>query len=477
MRFMTTRMALQSGVLIGLLFSSGLTPCIDRAEAQDPAPAERPGAADHDQPAEADSSDATEPVRPRLGTWRAWLESPGGELPFGLELDKDDRGRWRAWFINGEERMVVPIVSLIDNGIILAVDYYDASIVGKVNEDGTRLEGEWKKRGRGEKWPKLPFHATSGDAPRFPGDRDRKAGVDVSGRWDVKFSDSETPAVGVFEQKGDGLVTGTFLTPGGDYRFLAGDIRGNKLRLSAFDGAHAFLLPATVEAAASGKPAVMTGDFWSGDSYHVTWTAQRSGGDASAMEKGAEDAHLPEGFSAPDSEAKFSELLFKDLEGEKRVLSEPAFAGKARIIEVFGTWCPNCSDAARHLAELDARYRERGLSIVGLAFEYTGDFARDAKQVQRFAAAHGVAYPLLIGGVAEKGAVASALPFLGDGVFAYPTTIFLDADGRVHAIHTGYVGPASPEDHRKLRQQFERIIEELLLAADSEGMEQGDEEE
>ncbi len=45
---------------------------------------------------------------------------------------------------------------------------------------------------------------------------------------------------------------------------------------------------------------------------------------------------------------------------------------------------------------------------------------------------------------------------------AYPTTIFLDATGRVRGIYTGYSGPATGEAHAALRRQFETLIEELL---------------
>jgi len=54
-----------------------------------------------------------------------------------------------------------------------------------------------------------------------------------------------------------------------------------------------------------------------------------------------------------------------------------------------------------------------------------------------------------------------AFPLL-DRVRSYPTTIFLHADGRVRAVHTGYTGPATGPAYDHLRAEFESLIEELL---------------
>ena len=131
------------------------------------------------------------------------------------------------------------------------------------------------------------------------------------------------------------------------------------------------------------------------------------------------------------------------------------------LVNLFGSWCPNCNDATAFLVELDRRYRERGLSIVGLAFEMTGRFDRDAKQVRAYAAHHGVTYPLLVAGVHDKQEASKAFPWV-DRVRSYPTTIFFHGDGRVRAVHTGYSGPATGPAYDALWESFVRLIEELL---------------
>ena len=68
---------------------------------------------------------------------------------------------------------------------------------------------------------------------------------------------------------------------------------------------------------------------------------------------------------------------------------------------------------------------------------------------------------MLVAGVSDKKKASAALPVL-DRLRAYPTTIFLDAAGKVHAVHTGFSGPATGEAHQKLRAKFEGLIEEML---------------
>ena len=154
-------------------------------------------------------------------------------------------------------------------------------------------------------------------------------------------------------------------------------------------------------------------------------------------------------------------MVYPDLDGRPRSLADPEFAGRARIVEIFGSWCPNCSDATAYLVELDREYRERGLSIVGLAFEMTGDFERDAAQVRVYAEHHRIDFPLLVAGVSDKGKASESFPLL-DRIRSYPTTIFMHADGRVRAVHQGYTGPATGEAYAELRERFRELVEELL---------------
>lgn len=381
----------------------------------------------------------------QVGSWRAWLDSPGGELPFALEIERTGT-KLSAKIGNGEESIVVPDTRIDANEMVLDIPHYDSRITARILPLGTKLEGEWRKRSGPDRWTKLGFHATSGPAPRFT-PLQKATPPPTEGRWSVHFDKGEESGVLVLRKGAVDATEGTFLMPTGDFRWLAGSVQGNRLRLSCFDGAHAFLFDAT-----SGADGSWAGKFWSGDRWEDTWTGKL---DPNAkLADGFDDVHWKEAFD-------LAQLSFPDLDGKKRSLADPAFAGKAIVIQVLGSWCPNCHDETAYLARVYDRYKERGLSVVGLAFEVTGDPARDSEQVRRMRERYKVAYPMLLAGMNDKKKAAEAIPAL-DKVLAFPTTIFLHGDGRVRAVHSGFAGPGTKEEHEKLKKRFEAMIEELL---------------
>jgi thiol-disulfide isomerase/thioredoxin len=131
------------------------------------------------------------------------------------------------------------------------------------------------------------------------------------------------------------------------------------------------------------------------------------------------------------------------------------------MLDIFGTWCPTCHEAAPLLAELYRDYRSGGLEVVGLAFEVAGDSAVDAPQVRRYRDKYGLTFALLLGGTSDVETVAGLLPGL-DGFTAFPTTIFLGRDGRVRRIHAGFYGTVTGSAHTALRAEFRREVELLL---------------
>lgn len=392
------------------------------------------------------------------GVWRAWVESPGGPVPFGLEI-QEDAGALQAWIINGSERIRVPRAGWSSGELLLDIDYYDSRIACRPEDGASSLQGTWRKRGR-QGWVEMPFRAVAGSGPRFAS-RSGQTAEDqrpdegpglvphaLPARYSVKFASETDPAVGIFESRPGGEVWATFLTTTGDYRYLAGDFDGARLRLSCFDGAHAFLFTADLQ-----PDRTLSGDFWSGSKWHDTWTARPDPA-----------AQLPDTFAAAGSTEPLplASLVFTDLEGHRRALDDPALSGRVRIIEIFGSWCPNCRDATALLIELDAKYRSRGLSIVGLAFEYGDDPQRHLTQVKTYVQRQGVTYPVLIAGEADKDKAAQLFPALG-AIRAFPTTIFLDAEGQVRTVHTGFSGPATGAEHERLRAEFEKTIEKMLV--------------
>jgi peroxiredoxin len=276
-----------------------------------------------------------------------------------------------------------------------------------------------------------------------------KAAADLSGRWAATFTmedGSSYEAVGEFTQQGN-AITGTFLTPTGDHRFLAGEVSGSELRLSTFDGGHGFLYHAAI-----GPDGGLRGTLWSGLGAPVTFVATRS--ESASLGAAERRTAMREGAQSLD-------FRFPDLDGTPVSLRDPRFAGKVVVIALAGSWCPNCHDEAAFLAPWYRENRQRGVEVISLMFEQFGDLPQAVASTRRFRDHYGIDYATLIAGVSDKDDAARKLPQL-NGVFAFPTTIFVDRKGHVRRIHTGFSGPATGRHYDELVSGFNATVAQLL---------------
>jgi thiol-disulfide isomerase/thioredoxin len=387
------------------------------------------------------------------GSYRAVLELPGGELPFGLDVAQEEAG-FVLTIVNGEERVRVTDVAVADGQLTATMPGFTNTLTARIT--GRKLKGEVALLRSGGDRQVLPFAAELGPTWRFF-EQPLTDNADVSGRWAVTFtSDAGQTSAGVaefaqsFEQ-----VTGTILTPTGDHRFLAGEMHGDDLRLSRFDGASAYLYHAKTDE--SGR---LVGEYWSGMTGHQRFTAERN------VDATLDTSGVATGMKDPSEKLQFS---FPDLDGRRISLSDPQFAGKVVIVTLSGSWCPNCHDEAAFLAALYRECHAQGLEIVSLMFEHFGDFEQAAAATLRFRDKFGIEYATLIAGTSDRDDAAQALPQL-NGVFAYPTTIWVDRTGRVRKIHAGFAGPATGWHHEELVHEFTAFTQELLAEpAESDG--------
>ncbi|HTF88998.1 MAG TPA: TlpA disulfide reductase family protein [Planctomycetota bacterium] len=385
----------------------------------------------------------------------AWLESPGGRIEFKLDVRAPRRkgGTPNFALLSGarrEDLVWIERWEKMPTSILLHIDSYDSHLEFPDMQAVMPLKGTWRKLIGPDQWLEMPLRGNIMAAtPAAPAAAATPPSAPIDGRWAVKFASSDIPAVGVFAHPSPDKLSGTFLTTLGDYRYLAGgyDYTNKRWQLSCFDGAHAFLFSAKLQ-----DDGTLSGEFWSGDKPSETWTAKRD-----------PQAALPDAFGLTKEKpgVDLSKLLYTAADGSKVSLADPKFAGKPRIIQLFGSWCPNCNDEAEYLKVLDHKYRNAGLQVIGLGFELTGDEQRDLAQIALFAKRHSLTYPLLLAGKSDKADASRAFPLL-DAVRAFPTTIFMRADGSVLAVHQGYSGPATIDAHQKLREDFERRIQELI---------------
>lgn len=369
---------------------------------------------------------------------RIELECPGGPMPFVVARGEDGAEA----VVNGVER--VPLVwGQGDGARVARFEVYGSSLM--MRRSG--LAGAYITK-RGDDEVSVPFTVKGATTAE---DRFDATGEPVNpafaGRWRVGFESSEDDAVGVFEVDAQtGVAAGTFLTTTGDYRYLAGRVDGDLMRLSTFDGAHAFLFHARLTG-----PDAIAGDFWSGTWHHEAWTAVRD-----------DDFELPDAFGLTRATGKVSDLLgrtFDSVDGPRRVrdVYEP---GRPTLIYVFGTWCPNCMDAAMYLKDLVAAHGEQGLRVIAVAFEQEAG-AAGVERVRAYQRATGVPWPVLVGGLRDKAQAGAALGLL-DGVRSYPTTVFIDKAGVVRGVYQGFSGPATGEAYATLKKQWASLIAAML---------------
>jgi thiol-disulfide isomerase/thioredoxin len=388
------------------------------------------------------------PPAVKMGSYRAVLALPGGDLPFGLELALEG-SKTLGYLVNGKERVRLEEISVTGAHLEIRMPGYQNRLIAEAAGDG--LQGEVVLVKSGGKQQHIPLRAQRGQDYRFFAQA-AVGSIDVSGRWAVRFLDDDgkpESGVGEFTQSRD-VVGGTFLTETGDHRFLAGQVRGDELYLSTFDGAHAFLYKAT--AATDGT---LAGDFWVGTAHHERWSAKR---DANAV--------LPDAYALTNmrSGAQRFDFAFPDLAGKTVTSTDQAFHGKVLIVALAGSWCPNCHDEAAFLEPLYREYRGKGVEIVSLMFEHFGDFPHAAEATQRFRQHYGIEYTTLIAGISVKDEAAKKLPML-DRVYAFPTTIFIDRKGVVRKIHTGFSGPATGEYYTQFVDEVKATLDQLLSEA------------
>jgi len=382
------------------------------------------------------------------GIWRgALITESGAEILFNFDV-VDSAGKYYIEIINSSERLKVDEITHLGDSIHIKLPLFDSEINGTL-VDG-KINGIWTKH-LANKDTQMTFYAQAGVSWRIK-EKAGKPNVDVSGRWETTFISADktdtTKAVGEFVQN-QSRVTGTFLTTTGDYRYLEGMVEGNKLVLSTFDGSHAFLFTSTINPDST----MSDGKFYSGFSSIDNFTAKRN-----------EKAILPDayGFTFLKDSTKQMAFTFPNLEGKKISLSDSKFKNKVVILQLLGTWCPNCMDETAFLTKFYDKYHVKGVEIVGLAYERTKDFEKSKTNLERLKKRFNIKYDILVTGYTnEKGEAAKSLPMLNK-VAAFPTMIVIDKKGNVRKIHTGFSGPGTGNHYVEFVNEFDKLIDDLL---------------
>ena len=134
----------------------------------------------------------------------------------------------------------------------------------------------------------------------------------------------------------------------------------------------------------------------------------------------------------PEAAADFTLKLFNG--GSFRMSDH---LGAPVIVNFFASWCIPCIAEAPALEAVFQEYRDRGVTVLGVAVQDTESKARG------FVEEHGLTFPTGL----DEGEIKGAY-----GVFGVPTTFFIDKEGFIRYTHAGIV----TED--LLRHELEKLL-------------------
>lgn len=377
-------------------------------------------------------------------------EKTEGELPFLFEIAYLEDDSLVCYILNGEERILVSDIafgrSIKTARDTLRIDFalWDTHIEAVVDEG--IMEGSWVVDYK-ENYA-IPFVAKHGQSYRFS-NLAKAPVMDVSGSWATTFwEDSINSYIGLAElRQSKNKLSGTIRTETGDYRYLDGNILDDKLYLSTFDGTHAFLFEGKIQADSS-----IIGIFRSGQHYISSWEAKRT--DKDILSDPLELTSVPEGHD------KTVDFEFRNTEGELVRLSTD-YAAQPLVLQIMGTWCPNCLDETHFFKEYINKNPETEVQFLGLAFERYPEETKSLETLRRYKERLDIPYELLLAGTStNKKDATRTLPFL-DALRSYPTTLFLDREHKIVKIHTGFNGPAT-DKYEAYKNEFDKTVTTLV---------------
>ena len=377
----------------------------------------------------------------KTGIWRGEILAQNNKIPFNFEVLKKE-GIFTIYLVNGKEKFLINGVNVFGDSLFFDMHIFDISIKAKLKD--TILTGTYTKNYA--KDYSLPFKAVYNKKGRFD---QVSSNHEFDGKWETTFiskDGKETPAIGIFNTKNNTL-NGTFLLKTGDYRFLDGYTRQDTMFLYSFDGNHLFKFRAEKI-----NDTILQGEFWSGKTGYKTFISKKNNQiklpDANKL------TFLKEGFD----EIEFS---FPDLEGNPVSLNDEKYKDKVVILQIFGTWCPNCMDETVFLSDWYRKNYDKGVEIIGLAYENEANFEYAKKRVEIMKEKLNVNYDFVIAGTSTTKSASNSLPMLNK-VISFPTSIIIDKKGKVRRIHTGFSGPATGVYYEEFVDDFNQFINKLI---------------
>ena len=335
-----------------------------------------------------------------------------------------------GWTVrNGDERILLALTANGNHRVPVFNGSWSGTWVGEV------WEGVWTDSLRPNNY-QVPVRL------ELLADTQPTSGVRDTTYWDT------SEGLLVMEQADDSAWA-TISTPTGDYRHLAGTLVGNQLVLNTFDGSHLFRFNATLR-----EDSLVEGQFLSGTHYRTEFEGVKRASQAHTWTSGRQNVVA-------------DKLLFfgTNPTGQAEVWNKERLrrGGKTGIVvDIMGTWCPNCMDEARLMVSLADSFPD--VQFLTLGYERSTDSIALMRLTQ-FKREIGMTWPVLLGGRASKTAAAESIPAL-DSIHSFPTTVFWPVDGEP-VVHRGFNGPATGEGYARETAFFQSQLARISGRSES----------
>jgi len=396
---------------------------------------------------------AQEQQQAPLGFWNGTIQSRAGEVNFGVDIEAAGTGALKATLVNATDRQAFSSAEWHDGQLTLRMNYYDGELVLHRSAP-QKLEGEYSRQtSKGMVHIPVALVPSTGSGHAWNG-------PSLAGDWIFTWPEekgAENTTRASFQQNSY-HVTGTIQPVSGDTGLLHGDLSSSadgktRFHLSRFDGIHVIALDGEILPDGSLK----------GHQGGVKALEEFTGVRANDTKTADPNALAETLTHVKDPGQPFQ---FHGLDASGKVLDQDSteFKGKPMIVDIFGTWCPNCHDEAPVLEKLYRKYHDQGLEIVGLAYEYVDDTPRNLKQIEIYRQKFGLTFPLLLSGTTDAGQIAKTLPQLV-GFGAFPTSIFIDRSGHVHAILAGFTGPSTGQKYQEVQQRMDELTRQIVSSS------------
>jgi thiol-disulfide isomerase/thioredoxin len=374
------------------------------------------------------------------GLWDASITFNGQDIPFRFQI-AGDGSNIRGWFFNGDQKEVSSGGSYQNGSLVLNFDSYAAKLEARL-QNGT-LVGQYGPMLK-KTYPVMAHRhiaepASSASAPS------------INGLWEVGVDSSKGEKAWrlIVQQKSASNVEAAILRVDGDTGALTGGYKDGEFVLSHFSGGRPSLLLITPQR--DGTLAINMTDL------HGKSMLKATRPDVARAE-GLPKPTDPDHHTSVKNSSEPFRFSFPDLNGKIVSNTDARFQGKVVLVNVTGSWCPNCHDEAPFLAELYRKYRNQGLEVVALSFE-EDDQLKNPTRLRAFIKEYGIGYTVLLGGMPDDRDARLTQPV---NLNSWPTTFFLGRDGRVRFVHAGFPGPASGDLYRQTAHEFYSQVESLL---------------